>query len=109
MPVLTGTYRVSFCQGRPREEDENVERKEQKHIYIRYCVGCVEKLRGIQIAGTGKPRYWVDELPEPPRPGNCPICGRFAHLGLYEMTRNVLPRYRRQTGGGERERAGGPG
>ena len=40
---------------------------------------------------------------------NCPICGRFAHLGLYEMTRNELPRYRRRTGGGERERAGGAG
>ena len=88
-----------------------MERKEQnsKRLYVRYCVGCIEKLRGIRIAGTDKPRYWVDELPEPPRPGNCPICGRFAHLGLYEMSRNELPRYRRQTGGGERERAGGAG
>lgn len=43
---------------------------DNSRFYVRYCESCIEKLRGIKITGTDKPRYWVDELPEPPRPGN---------------------------------------
>ena len=80
--------------------------RQSKRVYVRYCVACIDKLRGIRITGTDRPRYTLEETPEDPRPGQCPLCGNYAHMLRYEMHRNAAPRYRKQTGGGERRRAG---
>lgn len=80
--------------------------RQSKRVYVRYCVACIDKLRDIRIAGTDKPRYHIEELEELPRGGQCPLCGQYAHMGVYILTRNAAPVYRKKTGGGERRRAG---
>lgn len=84
-----------------------MESKPKKRVFVRYCEGCLDKLRGIQITGTNRPAYTLIEQPGEARPGTCPICFRYAFMGSYELIRNARPRYTRRSGGGERARAGG--
>lgn len=63
---------------------------------IKCCASCKEKLEEryimIDLERTGK--------------GKCPYCFQETPLILYEISQRKQ-RYRRQSGGGEREKAGG--
>lgn len=86
-----------------------MDERNKKRVYVRYCEGCLDKLRGIRITGTDRPAYTLIEQPDPPRPGTCPICFQYAHMGTYELIRTPRPKYRARSGGGERQRAGRAG
>lgn len=80
--------------------------RQSKRVYVRYCEGCLDKLRNVKILGTDRLAYTLIEMPDPPRAGTCPICGAYAHMACNELIRNARPVYRKKTGGGERRRAG---
>lgn len=64
---------------------------------IKCCAGCAEKLNRF---------YWLEELAEEPRAGQCPLCFGYSALALYDGEK-IKTRYAHRTGGGEREKARG--
>lgn len=78
-------------------------RAEPKPIYERLCPNCASKLEAIN--------YSVVEMTDVPLkhcPCNLAWDGHGGYLALYKV-KKIQPRYRRQSGGGERARAGGGG
>ena len=73
---------------------------------IKCCAACADKLARVRQPGKNSTAYILEELQEEPKPGPCPLCFSTAHLSSYELTRRTV-RYTRQSGGGERKRAGG--
>lgn len=73
---------------------------------IKCCAACADKLARVRQPGKISTAYILEELQEEPKPGPCPLCFATAHLSMYELTRRTV-RYTRQSGGGERKRAGG--
>lgn len=73
---------------------------------IKCCAACADKLARVRQPGKISTAYILEELQEEPKPGACPLCMKPAHLSCYELTRRAV-RYTRQSGGGEREEAGG--
>lgn len=68
----------------------------KRPAYVTCCAGCADKLERL---------YYLHELPEEPRPGQCQLCQKYHHLSTYRLS-PIRRYYKSYTGGGERARAG---
>lgn len=69
--------------------------REVKPARMALCAGCETALRLT---------YWIIEEQE--RVENCGLCGRFGIVRSCDLSPKVNHAFRRQQGGGERDRAG---